>query len=560
MLDKNFTFLLFILLVITRLYIQPLYSLISDCDETYNYWEPLNFLIRGFGKQTWEYSPVYSIRSWVFLLPFYSILYPMKSFIEKNALPTNTMFYAIRVFLGLISLYFERSLFKELKKHTSLVVANIWIFFQVFNPGWFHASVELLPSSFAMITYLGSIKYTLRYLSTKSERDFVLSLSFNFIGAIIGWPFVLISVVPLAVHYLISHRIIETLRASFTCMLVLLLIFCGVVGIDSIFYGKFTPVPWNIVMYNVINADEISGPNIFGVEVWYYYIMNLLLNFPLPVLFFFLLGLFHLTLWPLWSSLIIWISIFTAQPHKEERFMYPIYGLITLFASVGLSKTLRIIKCKWIRSITICVIFGAVIIQSASRILALTNNYTAPLNIYSQISSVSGKTVNVCTGREWYHYPSSFFLPNSHRLKFVQSNFDGLLPGDFPEDGNFLTNLRRHPEGMNNMNKFDPNKLVPLDSCTYYIDIVIPSDTINDAFNPINVLEEWEVLSCRPFVDLHNSKFLGRAFQLPEKLILYLPIKLRPFIDNYYKVNYVDYCLFGKKSDSKNYKSFYKRY
>lgn len=34
----------------------------------YNYWEPLHYLLYGKGFQTWEYSPVYAIRSWAFLL------------------------------------------------------------------------------------------------------------------------------------------------------------------------------------------------------------------------------------------------------------------------------------------------------------------------------------------------------------------------------------------------------------------------------------------------------------------------------------------------------------
>lgn len=37
---------------------------ILDCDETYNYWEPLHYLTHNYGLQTWEYSPDFSIRSW----------------------------------------------------------------------------------------------------------------------------------------------------------------------------------------------------------------------------------------------------------------------------------------------------------------------------------------------------------------------------------------------------------------------------------------------------------------------------------------------------------------
>jgi len=34
----------------------------------YNYWEPLHFLIKGYGFQTWEYAPEFAIRSWTYLL------------------------------------------------------------------------------------------------------------------------------------------------------------------------------------------------------------------------------------------------------------------------------------------------------------------------------------------------------------------------------------------------------------------------------------------------------------------------------------------------------------
>lgn len=41
--------------------------LISDCDETFNYWEPTHYLQYGYGLQTWEYAPVYGLRSWLYI-------------------------------------------------------------------------------------------------------------------------------------------------------------------------------------------------------------------------------------------------------------------------------------------------------------------------------------------------------------------------------------------------------------------------------------------------------------------------------------------------------------
>mmetsp|Transcript_20799 Transcript_20799/g.31232 ORF Transcript_20799/g.31232 Transcript_20799/m.31232 type:complete len:129 (-) Transcript_20799:1670-2056(-) len=42
---------------------------ITDCDEVYNYWEPLHFLNYGSGLQTWEYAPQYALRTYAYLLP-----------------------------------------------------------------------------------------------------------------------------------------------------------------------------------------------------------------------------------------------------------------------------------------------------------------------------------------------------------------------------------------------------------------------------------------------------------------------------------------------------------
>ena len=68
----------FSLLLVPRL-LAARYSVIGDCDEgnrwsvmadarvVYNYWEPTHYLVHGSGFQTWEYSPVYAIRSWAYV-------------------------------------------------------------------------------------------------------------------------------------------------------------------------------------------------------------------------------------------------------------------------------------------------------------------------------------------------------------------------------------------------------------------------------------------------------------------------------------------------------------
>ena len=62
---------------------------VADCDETYNYWEPVSathfvpfhagldvcfsplqfhYILYGKGYQTWEYSPAYALRSYGYIL------------------------------------------------------------------------------------------------------------------------------------------------------------------------------------------------------------------------------------------------------------------------------------------------------------------------------------------------------------------------------------------------------------------------------------------------------------------------------------------------------------
>jgi len=47
--------------------ISALFAPIQDCDETFNYWEPTHYLSHGYGLQTWEYSPDFAIRSWLYI-------------------------------------------------------------------------------------------------------------------------------------------------------------------------------------------------------------------------------------------------------------------------------------------------------------------------------------------------------------------------------------------------------------------------------------------------------------------------------------------------------------
>jgi hypothetical protein len=124
------------------------FSGISDCDETFNYWEPIHFLAFGRGTQTWEYSPEYGLRSYAFLMPYYAVVALLK------ALGTHkvVIFYLVRGVCAVVTWACERHLLMATHKHVHEDVARVLAIFLAVSPGMWHAGVALLPQTFVMWT------------------------------------------------------------------------------------------------------------------------------------------------------------------------------------------------------------------------------------------------------------------------------------------------------------------------------------------------------------------------------------------------------------------------
>ena len=250
-------------------------------------------------------------------------------------------------------------------------------------------------------------------------------------------------------------------------------------------------VPWQIVSYNVFSSN-ITGPEIFGTEPWDFYIRNLLLNFNVWFLLAILAGpalalqyifrghsMSKFTLLRTAISIIpfyMWLFIFSIQAHKEERFMYPAYPFLGLNAAIALNVILTYVGSsnptglvgKVPASVKLALMSVGIILAvdiGLLRTLGSIQAYQAPMQIYAslQASDIARPGEVVCLGKEWYRFPSSYFLPKGMRVKFIKSAFDGLLPGEFNEAkvgfgvfaGTWLI-----PAGMNDQNVADPGKYV----------------------------------------------------------------------------------------------------
>ncbi|ORY83736.1 GPI mannosyltransferase, partial [Protomyces lactucae-debilis] len=420
------------------------HNIIHDTDETYNYWEPLHFLLHGTGFQTWEYSPVYAIRSWTYICLHALPLYPLKDILSREQ-----QFYLLRCILGAVSAFIEASLVMTISKANEelglLTLAGL-----LTSAGMFTASTALLPSTFTLYTCTLGLDLFLRQHHTLSTAAFA-------IGVIIGWPFSILLFIPLVLINFMKP-LYSYVRGTIIALQVLLI----ATVIDYFFYRRWAIVPLNIILYNVFQ----QGPELFGVEAWSYYFKNLLLNFN----FLFPLALLGLPLAMLskkkfyiqcTAGFALWFSVFTLQPHKEERFMYPAYPALVLSASISLellfqftqritdlmTDQLRLPQHLLPRTMKLFVLVLSALI-SIYRITDVTLSYRAPLLLFPRLPP--GK--EYCMGSDWYRFPTSFILPDDTALSFIESSFRGLLPGKF--------NTTDSIPHMNNLNQWDATKVI----------------------------------------------------------------------------------------------------
>ncbi|VDM40942.1 unnamed protein product [Toxocara canis] len=533
-----------------------MWSAIADCDEVYNYWEPLHLLVYGSGFQTWEYSPLYAIRSYAYILLHSGPALVLRTLFSSNKVG---VFMTMRCVLGLFNVLSEMSLYKALCARLGNGIARLYIALTILSSGMFISSCAFLPSSFSMSLNTFA-------MAAYIEDNWFLSIMFTAVSAMVGWPFAAVLGLPIVLEMLVVRpKRLFVLFLNYAIM-------CGgltiiaLVLIDSYYYGKTVLAPLNIVLYNVFSSH---GPNLYGVEDVMFYVKNLLLNWNLAVVlaplaapfaaFVFVrirsskqqshrmpFGIvafnpifvandsskFSFTYWQRFLPVLfvsfsfsIWLLIFFSQPHKEERFLI---GVVLLGGGT---------RKFW--NVCVGAILAVFVVLSLSRSAALHRNFAAPIEVFKGLnehltipatldkpsyhSRENDSSIHVCIGKEWYRFPSSFFLPTgivdrqgrkwNTELNFIKSEFAGLLPKPFAE-GPLPHITRIIPTQMNDLNREEPSRYVSLDKCDYLIDLETPDVTDLEP-NFAAQRNVWRSVIRRRFLLSSHSEPLFRTFYVP---------------------------------------------
>lgn len=528
------------LLVLPRL-VSAMASPIADCDETFNYWEPLHYLLFGFGFQTWEYSPAYALRSYLYLRLHSAVTTATTFGLRLGLLGGGesadeasklVLFYALRGALGLICAYAESYFYQSSIRHFGRRTARYLLWLLVFNAGLFHASTAFLPSSFVM--YL-----VMLFTSAWMDGSHFLALFWGVVAVLCGWPYVGVLFVPFAIDTLAVRGIVKSLLAGVAIGGVVL----GLeLYVNFHYYRQLVLPAWNIVKYNVLSSETDS--TLYGTEPLSYYLLNLALNFNVAALLAvpgviaaaFLLPAHYPTSRlhrvAFLSPLYIWMAIMMTQPHKEERFLSPVYSLLCLAAAITLSAVVYRLRrllgsgsaAQFVRNTVVVSTLGVYILLSVSRVASNIINFGAPLRVYQYLhanvlpnhatsvlaGSTGAATVNLCLLKEWYRFPSSFFIPtNATQVQFVKSSFAGLLPKPFEQHANGTSIIPSH---MNDLNREEPSRYVQLSACDYVVDLNLPDQHETKFWEHPT---EWQLIHAEWFLDAERSKSPFRSFYIP---------------------------------------------
>ncbi|KAJ2818883.1 mannosyltransferase, partial [Coemansia erecta] len=381
-----------------------LLSPIQDCDEVFNYWEPLHMLQFGTGKQTWEYAPQYALRSYGFL-HIYGALVRMVHF-ALGLRAKAQVFYALRVCMALASALCEAVFVRAVARHVDRRVGNHTALALFGMAGLFHAAPALLPSSFAMcVGTLGSaaamappvanVRQHLRQRAVPATVAFA-------VAACAGWPYAAIVAVP----FVLEELLVKTANGSvahdgdsspthdgssvthddsggiWRWRVRRLAALAGISGgtaaavlgamaaVDSWYYGRPVVAAWNQVAYNVLGRHGGTS-TLYGTEPWYFYVKNGLLNANVVMV----LALAALPMWAAcfavqtgrmgarglgwswrglgWSWVLLFrmapfyvvLGLFSLQAHKEERFLSIVYPQLCFCAAVALRLAARLRAC-----------------------------------------------------------------------------------------------------------------------------------------------------------------------------------------------------------------------
>jgi alpha-1,2-mannosyltransferase len=477
------------------------------------------------------------------------------------------MFQLLRGTIAFFTALCEIRLVSAIRNSCCKDVAYYAWFILLVSTGMFIAGPSFLPSATVMNCVMMSI-------SDQLEHKFHRAILWGLIACLTtGWPFCAIIFVPMAIQSICAKYKIcwkDAIKLILRVCIHASVIQSLVMAIDWFYYGKIVSPTLNIAVYNTgFGNNEANRDDLYGIEESSYYIKNLLLNWNI-------IAIFGIVAWPsilffkflnttltiqdkqvtiqILMPMYLWLLTVFPRPHKEERFLYPIYPMIVIAASLTIDYTTNLI-CLIFQSdskrnkqkLAFIVLLPFALI-SMSRSILLYRGYNAPLKLYNflfqYIQNYESNDYTytpqdpflLCTGVEWFRFQSSYYLSGRMKLGFLPSDFSGQLPQYFSSHGSKEESLTVQGK-FNDVNAVEMDRFVHISDCSFIIDLIGNNEREDDN-DPKSLLaqmkndeNDWQVVTSFPFLN-------GFTSSIPHRL-LYIPF--------FHHGEYMQYTLFERK-------------
>jgi alpha-1,2-mannosyltransferase len=375
---------------------------------------PLHYALYGRGLQTWEYSPAHALRSWLYvLLHGGAPAFAAGAFWGADKI---AVFHRLHALLALSSAAGEMWLVGGLAAAAGPSLARASWAALALSAGMTVAAPALLPSSWTMVGLCFAWGAWLRGAPAAGVAAAAAAL-------LLGWPFAAVAAVPFALHVLATARWAAVVPAGAAAAAALC---AACAAVDARWYGRLLLAPWNIIAYNALGVGgDGRGGDLYGVEPASFYARNLALNFNVQALAAALsplaLAAEAAAAWrgggggggasrsllfadapaggaararalvaALLAQLWLWFALMSARPHKEERFMFVVFPLVSVAAAATALAGARALRAALVaaapraraaRALPRAALVLAALATaalSASRVAALAHGYSAP--------------------------------------------------------------------------------------------------------------------------------------------------------------------------------------
>lgn len=299
------------------------------------YWQSLEVahnITFGFGYRTWEW--LVGIRSYI-SISWIILLYKSLKFFSMDTL--QLLIWSPRFLQTLFTTYSDYCFVRWMKTHSKCSNILIPVMCYMTCPFLAYCSTRTLVNT--LETNLTSVAlYYYPWLLKNKDTKFLWIVSLVCImrpTAIIVW-------LPLILFDMFAHKRYMLINLTRYIIVGLTSIIFSIL-IDSYFHGSFVVTQWNFVYYNIFQKVNEH----YSIEHWSWYLFSGLPTVLGPIfiilVYVFIKELRRVRLVDTSSKLmitVIWtLFVFSVIPHKEQRFLLPLFPMIFFITSNQICET-----------------------------------------------------------------------------------------------------------------------------------------------------------------------------------------------------------------------------